>query len=138
MNLPILFQSLSRIVGKERRSKLLHNESELYAFLHQIKALVSTHYALGADRMDLHIELTKNSEDADLDRKAQSLQGQSVRTDLIENWSFLGRAFVLWTPEVAEYGKTHITVAFFGDTPKPDLATLWALIREGYAPSNPA
>jgi hypothetical protein len=130
MNIPILFQSLSRIAGKERRSKLLHNESELYALLHQVKTRIAKRYEVGEDRMDLHIEMTKNPDDSELEAKTKTLQGQNIALTLPENWGYLHRAFVLWTPEVADYGKTHITIAFFGDKPKPELIVLQELVLQ--------
>ena len=128
MNYPILFQSLARIAGKERRSKLLHNESELYAFLHRVKTRLQA-YPVGADRMGLHIELTKNPDDTELEAKTASLQGQTIEVSSPTNWGFLHRAFVLWTPEVADYGRTHITVAYFPDG-KPSFEELWACVGE--------
>lgn len=130
MKRPIIFQSLARIAGKERRSKLLHNESALYALLHQIKAQISQKYAVGEDRMDLHIEITKNPDDAALEAKTASLQEKVIDLSNPQNWGYLHKAFVLWTPEVADYGKTHITIAYFGDNLKPSWDDLWALIQE--------
>lgn len=128
MNLPIKFQSLDLIVGKERKSKLLHQDSDLYSVLHQIKQAIKEHYQVGADRMDLHIELTKVKDDPALRTKTESLENQELSLIDQENWGYLGRAFVLWTPEVIDYGKTHITIAFFGNKPKPDVKQLQALV----------
>ena len=130
MELPILFQSLDRIAGKERRSKLLHTESALYSVLHQIKKIIAQKYVVGNDRMDLHIEITKNPDDTALAAKTAALQGQIIDLNQLENWGYLHQAFVLWTPEVAEYGKTHITVAFFGNHTKPAINDLQSLVKE--------
>ena len=73
MKSPILFQSLDRIDGKEGKSKLLHNESELYQVLKQLKVEISKHYAHKGDRMDLHIELTKERRDEKFREKAESM-----------------------------------------------------------------
>ncbi len=130
MNVPILFQSLDRINGKEGRSKLLHTESRLYKFLKALKAEISEHYAHKGDRMDLHIEITKNRTDARFSAKAESINGIEVDLSDSSNWGYLGRAFVLWTPDVMDYGKTHATVTFFGDHPKPELKTLLTLVEK--------
>ena len=129
-HLPIVFQSLDRIVGKERRSKLIHKDTELYALLHHVKSLLRESYTVGNDRMDLHIELTKNPDDPNLRAKTESLQNQIVELSLSSSWGYLGRAFVLWTPEVAEYGKTHITIAFFGNKPKPPIEEIRQLVLD--------
>ena len=130
MNAPILFQSLDRIDGKEGRSKLLHNESELYKILHRIKAEIQKQYSVGSDRMDLHIEITKKRDDAELRSKAESLHEQIVDLKARKNWDFMDKAFVLRMPEVKGYGKTHATVAWFGDFPKPSFDALYSIIEK--------
>ena len=129
-HLSIQFQSLDRIVGKERRSKLIHKDTELYALLHQVKSLVRDHYTVGADRMDLHIEVTKNPDDSALRTKTESLQDQTIDLSDAQNWGYLGRAFVLWTPAVVDYGKTHITISFFGNNPKPPVEEIQKLVLD--------
>ena len=124
MTLPIVFQSLDRINGKEGRSKLLHTDSQLYQLLHNLKRNISEQFPAKSDRMDLHIEITKQRRDPNFRAKAQHLQNQTVDLADTNNWGFLGRAFVLWTPESEGYGQTHITIAFFGRYPKPDLTVL--------------
>lgn len=132
MTLPILFESLDRIAGKERRSKLLKNGSELYHYLHQIKAKIKAHYPVGADRMDLHIEITKNPDDPLLHQKTLQLHNQLVDLSKADTWGYLGRAFVVWTPEAADYGITHITVTYFGEHPMPAIDEIRAVVlREG-------
>lgn len=130
MKLPILFQSLQRIVGKERRSKLLHNESALYALLHRLKTRINDSFVgqVSEDRMDLHIEITKNPDDEQLEAKTNALHEQIVDLQNPENWGFLHKAFVLWTPEVSGYGKTHITIAYFGNGSVPTLDKLWQCV----------
>ena len=130
IHLPILFQSLDRIVGAEGRSKLLAKESQLYQLLTRLKQEIRTRYQIAPDRMDLHIELTKNRRDPDFRQKAETLHQEEVALEVTANWGYMGRAFVLWTPPVAGYGKTHITVAFFGKHPRPPLADLQELALE--------
>jgi hypothetical protein len=119
--LAIEFQSLTRVVGAERRSKLLREQSRLHQVLENLKSEIRQVYTVNSDRMGLHIEITKNPSDADFDEKAQSLQNQSLDLKNRANWGYLGKAFVLWTPEVSEYGRTHITIVYFGDNPRPQL-----------------
>jgi hypothetical protein len=130
MELNIQFQSLDRIEGQEGRSKLIHSDSELYTLLHELKQKISKKYTVGSDRMDLHIEVTTQRRDPKFRQKAEIVHGQSVDLSDASNWGYLGRAFVLWTPEVEDYGRTHMTISFFGNSPRPDVATLTRLIEE--------
>lgn len=124
MTLQIEFESLDRIVGQEGRSKLLAKQSALYQVLDRLKQAIKTKYEIKPDRMDLHIEVTKTRHDPLFRQKSESIHQTSVDLSNEANWGFLGRAFVLWTPEVDGYGRTHITIAFFGNHPKPELVTL--------------
>lgn len=128
MELNIQFQSLDRIQGQEGRSKLLHSDSELYMILRELKQKISEQYEVGSDRMDLHIEVTKQRRDPDFRQKAESIHGQTIDLSNTANWGFLGRAFVLWTPEVEDYGRTHITISFFGNNPRPTAEKLTQLV----------
>lgn len=136
MKLPILFQSLDRIDGKEERSKLIHNESLLYKFLKQLKTEISKQYEHKGDRMDLHIELTKERNDLLFREKAESLHGHEIDLSNLENWDYLGSAFVLWTPEIKTYGRTHATVTFFGDHEQPAISKLHTLIDKALKAMN--
>lgn len=128
MNVSIQFQSLDRIEGKEGRSKLLHTESKLYQILKHIKQAIEEQYQVGADRMDLHIEISKLRRDPYFRTKAESLHGQMLNLSNASNWRYMGRAFVLNTPVVEDYGKTHTTVAFFGRHSKPSLQVLLDIV----------
>ena len=129
MKFPIVFQSLDRIEGKEGRSKLLHSNSKLYLLLKKLKAAIGENYAVGADRMDLHIEVTKLRRDPDFREKAESIHEQMIDLTIADNWVYMGRAFVLNTPEVSDYGKTHITIAFFGRHLRPAIEDLRDIVR---------
>ncbi len=129
MKLPIEFQSLDRIIGKEGRSKLLHQDAKLYSVLHQVKSAITQQHRVGDDRMDLHIEITKERRDPNFRTKAESLQHQTVDLSDSSNWNYLGRAFVLNTPAVENYGQTHITIAFFGRYPKPSVEQLTTIVQ---------
>lgn len=128
MTLAIELESLDRIEGKEGRSKLLANSSELYQVLNRLKQAIKADYEVKPDRMDLHIEITKQRHDPDFRKKSESIHQQTIDLANENNWGFLGRAFVLWTPEVEGYGQTHITIAFFGNYPKPTLDVLQQMI----------
>jgi len=130
MKLPILFQSLKPITGQEERSKLLAQESNLYQILAQIKTQIRNRYAVKPDRMDLHIEITKLRQDPEFYFKAKNLHQTFIDISEPQHWGFLRQAFVLWTPEVADYGKTHITLAFFGNYPKPSLSELLKIVED--------
>lgn len=120
MKLAILFQSLDRIKGKEGRSKLLKDSSKLYEVLHALKKEISEKHKVGDDRMDLHIEISKERRDPEFRAKAKSLHEEVIDLADASNWGYLGRAFVIWTPEVRDYGRTHITVSFFGNNSRPN------------------
>jgi len=130
MTLSIELASLDRIDGQEGRSKLLSKQSALFQAITRLKEAIKSQYQVKPDRMDLHMEITKDRRDPQFRAKAESIHLQTVDLNNPDNWGYLGRAFVLWTPEVAGYGRTHITVAFFGDYPKPALATLHTLIND--------
>ncbi len=130
MTYSIELASLDRIDGQEGRSKLLAPQSTLYQTIRRLKEAIKSKYQVKPDRMDLHVEITKDRRDPEFRAKAESIHQQNVDLNHLDNWGFLGRAFVLWTPEVAGYGRTHITVAFFGNFPKPALSTLQALVTE--------
>lgn len=130
MTLSIEFESLDRIDGQEGRSKLLAKQSTLYQTLKRVKEAVKSKYQVKPDRMDLHMEITKDRRDPQFREKAASIHLTTIDLSEVNSWGFLGRAFVLWTPEIASYGRTHITIAFFGDFPKPALADLQALVNE--------
>jgi len=129
MKLPILFQSLDRLQGQERCSKLLQQESQLYALLRALKSEIKNKYEVAADRMDLHVEITKDKEDSKFNEKAATLHGKEISLLQTENWGFMGKAFVLWTPEAPSYGRTHVTVVYFGAYSKPELSALHALAK---------
>ncbi len=129
MNLPIVFQSLDRIEGKEGRSKLLKKESQLYVLLHELKQAIGERYKVGEDRMDLHIEVSKLRRDPEFRAKAESIHQQDIDLGIAENWVYLGRAFVLKTPEVKDYGETHITIVFFGKHPRPAIEGLREIVE---------
>lgn len=128
MTFTIEFESLDRIEGKEGRSKLLATQSELYQVLTRLKQAVKTRYEVKPDRMDLHIEITKQRNDPEFKKKAEEIHQATVDLSNESNWGFLGKAFVLWTPEVPSYGQTHITIAFFGNYPKPALDDLRTMV----------
>ena len=130
MKLPILFQSLDRINGREGRSKLIHSDSDLYTIIHALKKEISKKHTVGDDRMDLHIEISKERRDPEFRTKAESLHEKVIDLSKDSSWGFLGRAFVIWTPEVADYGKTHMTVSFFGNNAKPSESELIAYAQE--------
>ncbi|TAE09765.1 MAG: hypothetical protein EAZ95_15650, partial [Bacteroidetes bacterium] len=64
-----------------------------------------------------------------LEAKTNALHEQVVDLQNPENWGFLHKAFVLWTPEVSGYGKTHITIAYFGNSTKPAWDELWQCVQ---------
>eukprot|EP00873_Tetraselmis_striata_P043370 jgi/Tetstr1/463634/TSEL_008496.t2 len=119
----------------EGKSKLLAADSDLYRCLHAVKgAIRSSGLSPRRERMGLHIEVTTTRvDDATLRDKAESLHGARIDVTDEECFGVLGGAFVLWTPEVPGYGRTHITIAFFGKPDVPDLVTLREIARQAVA-----
>lgn len=122
----VCFESLDRISGREGKSKLLAVQSDLYRCLKAVKAEIrASGLSPCRDRMDLHIEVTTSrDDDSTLRAKAEALQGQLVDVTNPASYGILGGAFVLWTPAVQDYGRTHVTLAFFGKPDLPDAQTL--------------
>ena len=109
--------SKNRINGKERRSKLLDPNSELYQWVDAKYTELVNQYGkqVGEKWMDYHIELIGRNDvfsDKLLVDRCQELE--NVPTDLT-HLGKMGRAYVLWGPAVSGYGQTHITIAFFPD-----------------------
>lgn len=97
-----------RIYGKERRSKLLDPQSELYKWADtKYKELVMQYgLKVGSKRMDYHIELIGRDENEELlVSRAQELEGMEIEITRLKR---MGRAYVL---EVDR--KHHVTIAFF-------------------------
>ena len=129
-SLPIRFRSLERIEGKEGKSKLLDQRSQLYRILTDIKRAIRQKSPTAPDRMDLHIELVKSPDDALLRARSEALEGRMI--DLLDEvaWGYLGRAFVLRVPEVECVWSPHITVVYFGRHPRPPVGELFAIVRQ--------
>ncbi len=111
----IQFTSVDAILTGERKSKLLDPQSELYqacdAKYQELKEKYGA--AIGAKRMDFHIELVSRnetwSEELVLTR-ARELHGLEID---MSNICVMGRALVVMTPQVTGYAQPHITLAFF-------------------------
>jgi hypothetical protein len=105
----IKFQNPQERLKNERRSKLIDPESALYKVLGQKRNELLLKYPnqIADKRMDFHIELINNRENATdelLISRANSMHGLSCP----EKYTVLGQAYVLSTPN-----NTHITVAYF-------------------------
>ena len=129
-SLPIRFRSLERIEGKEGKSKLLDQRSQLYRILTDIKRAIRQKSPTAPDRMDLHIELVKSPDDVLLRARTQALEGRTV--DLLDEgaWDYFGRAFVLRVPPVEGVRSPHITVVYFGRHRRPPLSELLAIVQQ--------
>jgi hypothetical protein len=101
------------LVGKERKSKLIKQDSDLYRELTRKRSILETIFGLALDgkRMDFHIELIKDDPTDDvLICRAQMLEGSVIDSS---NYAFTGKSIGLSCPHVDGYGKTHITLGFF-------------------------
>jgi len=106
-----------RIKGKENKSKLLLPDSDLYKFISQYRQnIINTGSNISENRMDLHIEILKRSDaknEVMFLKNVLQLENNDIDVENNENFGFLGKAFVLFTNEINNYGKTHITIVYF-------------------------
>jgi hypothetical protein len=101
------------LAGKERKSKLIKQDSDLYRELTRKRAILETTFGLALDgkRGDFHIELIKESPTNDvLVNRAQALEGTTIDT---HNYAFTEKSIGVSCPLVDGYGETHITLGFF-------------------------
>lgn len=112
--LKIEFENPNDVIpGKERKSKLLKQNSELYLEAERKrKVLESTYGSLVDDkRMDFHLELIKdNPTDELLVTRAQLLEGKMIDVNEYEK---TGKSIGIKGPELEGYGNTHITLGYF-------------------------
>lgn len=123
----------ARIEGKEKNSKLLATESDLYKKLDALLSAICTRFPLcTGKRMDFHTELVRSGNPTELVERAQKLHGAIVTLSDLEKWTIMsGRAFVFNTPAVDGYGPTHITVGYWRDpATTPALGDLKDLVLE--------
>jgi hypothetical protein len=112
------FEPFRRIPGKEIHSKLIDFNSELYQFLKQYRDNIIKYsgFSVSRQRMDYHIALINRHERNNIVSflsRVNYLNNQDINLNDINNFGFIGKAFVLFTPEVHGFGKTHITIAYF-------------------------
>lgn len=123
MSLAIEFEDPTQRLQGEGCIKRLEVDSELVKYLEHLRAKLqqnSTDTTIKGNDRPWHIELTRRSDRDSLVERAQELHGKSV--DISDVAILNGKALVLMTPEVAGYGKTHVTIAYF-----PKGAPEWAL-----------
>lgn len=103
----------SVIVGKERKSKLLKQDSKLYLeAVRKREILVSTYGALvDPKRMDFHTELIKDDpSDELLVERAKQLEGKLIDSNVYEKTP---KSIGIQGPHLPGYGYTHITLGYF-------------------------
>ena len=120
----IQFHSPHQRMHGERKSKLLHPDSNLCRLVVKLKAAVTQRLSLAEDRraMAPHIELVSRDEDRsgfDVDEtlrvRVPSVEGRSVEVCDAGRWGLVGRAFALVLDDVPGYRhRAHVTVAFLG------------------------
>lgn len=117
---------------KERNSKLLDPNSELYKYIQSIKNILRTSGLEHKDRMDLHVELMKSTEkmvnrNEIFNERVKQLEGKELSLSP-RILSTIGSALVLNVGNVKGYiGKPHITIGFFPNKPNLELAN--SLVR---------
>jgi hypothetical protein len=103
----------SVIVGKERKSKLLKQNSELYSEAERKRKILESTYGKLMDdkRMDFHTELIKDSPtDELLLQRTQLLEGKYVNPNAYTQTS---KSIGIIGPYLEGYGNTHITLGYF-------------------------
>lgn len=117
--IPILLLSRDHVLhDKERRSKLLAPESELYHILEAERTRLVEKYGdkVAPKRMNFHIELIGGADpwsSETVTDRAKNVHGKCI--DLQFGSTGNNKAYVVHGPIVPGYGRTHITVAYFPD-----------------------
>lgn len=106
------------ILKRERKSKLLKNDSSLYSVLRAYRNKLESNYGdlVSNQRMDFHIELIKRNDDVTEEKlvdRAQQLEGQCIDLADTDSWNIGRHSVSINTGRVNGYGNTHITVAYF-------------------------
>lgn len=106
------------IPKRERKSKLLKNDSALYSVLRAYRNKLESNYGdlVSNQRMDFHTELIKRNDDVTEDKlveRAQQLEGRCIDLADTDSWNIGRHSVSINTGRVYGYGNTHITVAYF-------------------------
>ena len=107
-----------RIPRKENKSKLIDPNTELYDFLEKYRQnIIKYSGVVVADKlMDYHIQILNRFESNNIQlflNRVRYLSQFNIDINDINNYGFVGKAFVLFTPRIPNYGRTHITIAYF-------------------------
>lgn len=101
------------IMGKERKSKLLKQNSPLYLEAERKRKILELIYGQLMDdkRMDFHTELIKdNPTDELLLQRTKTLEGKYVNPNA---YTQTPKSIGITGPYLAGYGNTHITLGYF-------------------------
>lgn len=106
------------IPKRERKSKLLKNDSALYSVLRAYRNKLESNYGdlVSNQRMDFHTELIKRNDDVTEEKlvdRAQQLEGRCIDLADTDSWNIGRHSVSINTGRVDGYGNTHITVAYF-------------------------
>jgi hypothetical protein len=114
----VLFESPeSRIPGKEKKSKLLKTGSPFYNWMKDVQQiLINNGFIFDARAPHIAIigdNVTRSEEEDISNKRTAELQGQRINP--LENFEMMpgNKALVVWTGDIADYGPTHATVAYF-------------------------
>ena len=103
------------IAGKEKCSKLLDPNSNLFQFVAHCRQMLIKYFGesvISPIRMQPHIEVMawgQPYEDEEMLKRVAFLQGRKIEPRFI----VCGKAVALAAPVVSGYGPTHITIAHF-------------------------
>lgn len=106
---------LNIIKGKERRSKLLDPESDLYKYVDKMRTTIEQTYPghMTERRMDLHVELIKKRETCTeqlLNQRSLAFHGCTVDVSDIRKY---GNAIAIQCPNMFGHDNLHLSIAYF-------------------------
>jgi len=104
----------NKIEGKERKSKLLKPDSQLYQYIDGLRQYIERVYVGRTERrIDLHVELVKKGEMCTIELLNQrSLRYEGTLID-IYNIIAYGKAIAVQCPSMFGHDDLHISITYF-------------------------
>lgn len=114
----VLFESPeSRIPGKEKKSKLIKTGTPFYNWMKDVQQiLINNGFIFDARPPHIAIigdDIMRSEEEVISNKRTLELQGRRINP--LENFEMMpgNKALVVYTGDIADYGPTHATVAYF-------------------------
>ena len=119
----LLLQPASRIIGRERKSKLLNPKSALGVLVVELTSRMHAELGLrpGRRAMGPHIEVVSSREDGKgfplddvVNKRALAVHGVALNVCSPEAWDFVGAAFALLADVPGYPHRGHVTIVYLG------------------------